>query len=230
MSVTHARPDHLARAGTPGMTTPRFRPPQQTRSQATLDRILDAAEDVLEQKSFSEATLAEIMDRAGVTVGAFYRRFPDKDALLHLLDNRIFDELHDVAQSALGDAKWEGATVPQIVHEFTATTVRLYKARRGLLRSLFLRARTDPVIMQSARDVNAHYVDRLRTLLLARGDQLRHPSPERAVELGFMVLVGALRETVLFGEVWPNPQGVVDDGLAKELARVYLAYLGAPLT
>ena len=52
------------------MTIPRFRPPQQTRSQETLDRILDAAERVLEEKSFTEATLAEIMERAGVTVGA----------------------------------------------------------------------------------------------------------------------------------------------------------------
>ena len=230
MSVAHARTEPTGRTGTPGMTTPRFRPPQQLRSQATLNRILDAAESVLEEKSFGEATLAEIMERAGVTVGAFYRRFPDKDALLHLLDNRFFAELHDLATSSLGEAKWQGATVAEIVHEFTATSVRLYKARRGLLRSLFLRARTDPVIMQSARDVNAHYVDRLRALLLARPDQLHHPSPERAVELGFMIVVGALRETVLFGEVWPNPQAVVDDGLPKELARAYLAYLGAPVT
>jgi len=211
-------------------STPRFRPPQQTRSQATLNRILDAAETVLEEKSFGEATLAEIMERAGVTVGAFYRRFPDKDALLHLLDNRFFTELHALAQSSLGETKWQGATVPQIVHEFTATAVHLYKARRGLLRSLFLRARTDPVIMQSAREANAEYIDRLRALLLARADQLHHPRPERAVELGFMILVGALRETVLFGEVWPNPQAVIDEGLSEELARVYLAYLGAPLS
>jgi AcrR family transcriptional regulator len=211
------------------MTTPRFRPPQQTRSQATLDRILDAAESVLAEKSFSEATLAEIMDRAGVTVGAFYRRFPDKDALLHLLDNRFFAELYELAQTLLGDSKWQGATVPQIVHEVTATAVRLYRQRRGLLRSLFLRARTDPVIMKSARDVNAHYIERLQALLLARGDQISHPDPKRAVELGFMVLTGALRETVLFGEVWPNVSAVVDDDLPKELARVYLAYLGAPM-
>ena len=211
------------------MTTPRFRPPQQTRSQATLDRILDAAECVLEEKSFGEATLAEIMDRAGVTVGAFYRRFPDKDALLHLLDNRFFAELHELAQTALGDATWQEATAPQIVHGFTETAVQLYRARRGLLRSLFLRARTDRVIMQSAREVNSHYIDRLRSLLMARADQLHHPEPERAVELGFMILVGALRETILFGEVWPNPETVVDAGLSKELARSYLAYLGAPL-
>ena len=41
-----------------------FKPPQQSRSQETLDRILDAAEQVLAEKAFGEATLAEIMERA----------------------------------------------------------------------------------------------------------------------------------------------------------------------
>src|SRR5215212_10397689 len=90
------------------MTSPRFRPPQQTRSQETLDRILDAAEQVLGEKSFTEATLAEIMDRAGVTVGAFYRRFPDKDALLHLIDQRFFDELYRRADELLDVERWRG--------------------------------------------------------------------------------------------------------------------------
>lgn len=211
------------------MTTPRFRPPQQTRSQETLDRILDAAENVLDEKIFSEATLAEIMHRAGVTVGAFYRRFPDKDALLHLLDERFFEELHARAASELDAGRWAGASIAEVVSHFCREAVALYRARRGLLRSLFLRARVDPVLQQSARQVNAEYINRLKVLMLPRRDQMSHPEPERAIELGYMIVVGALRETVLFGEVWPHPERVVDDGLSAELARVYLAYLGAPL-
>src|SRR3954465_15784925 len=117
------------------MTVPRFRPPQQTRSQETLDRILDAAERVLEEKSFTEATLAEIMERAGVTVGAFYRRFPDKDALLHLLDERFFSELYARADETLDPARWGGASLAAIVAGFAEEAVQMYRARRGLLRS-----------------------------------------------------------------------------------------------
>src|SRR5947208_15475116 len=103
------------------MTIPRFRPPQQTRSQETLDRILDAAERVLEKKSFTEATLAEIMERAGVTVGAFYRRFPDKDALLHLLDERFFREMQERADELLDPAHWRGAAAAEIPTEVAPT-------------------------------------------------------------------------------------------------------------
>src|SRR3954465_8136798 len=99
------------------MTIPRFRPPRQARSQMTLDRILDAAERVLDEKSFTEATVAEIMVRAGVTVGAFYRRFPDKDALLHFLDERFFQEIGERSEALLDVERWRGASTANIITE-----------------------------------------------------------------------------------------------------------------
>src|SRR5204863_7669465 len=177
------------------MTIPRFRPPQQTRSQETLDRILDAAERVLDEKSFTEATLAEIMERAGVTVGAFYRRFPDKDALLHLLDERFFREMNERGDELLDPGHWPGASIADILTEFARTAVEVYVAKRGVARSVFLRARVDPIIQATGRQVNAHNIERLRTLLLdpTRRAEVTHPDPERAIALGFMMFFGALR-------------------------------------
>jgi AcrR family transcriptional regulator len=210
------------------MTTPRFyRPPQQLRSRETLDRILDAAEQVLEQKTFNEATLAEIMERAGVTVGAFYRRFADKDALLHHLDERFFTELHGRAEDLLEPRRWEGASACAVIDEIGRQAVEVYQTRRGLLRSLFLRARTDPVLQQSAMKVNQHYIERLHQVLLPHQNEMSHPDPRRAIELGFMMIIGALRELVVFGEVWPSPPGGTDD-VPREIARMYSGYLGLP--
>jgi AcrR family transcriptional regulator len=210
------------------MTIPRFRPPQQTRSQETLDRILDAAERVLEEKSFTEATLAEIMERAGVTVGAFYRRFPDKDALLHLLDERFFHEMKERADELLDPDHWRGASVTEILTEFARTAVDVYVAKRGVARSVFLRARVDPVIQATGRTVNAHNIERLRLLLLdpSRRAEVTHPDPERAIALGFMMFFGALRETTVFGEVWPEHRELVGQNLGDEMAHLYLSYLG----
>ena len=41
------------------------------------------------------------MERAGVTVGAFYRRYPDKNALLRHLDERFFYEVEQKAATLL---------------------------------------------------------------------------------------------------------------------------------
>ena len=209
------------------MTSPRFRPPQQTRSQETLDRILDAAEQVLEEKSFTEATLAEIMDRAGVTVGAFYRRFPDKDALLHLIDQRFFQDLYRRADEVLDVERWRGAHIADVVDEVTRTGVELYRRRKGIIRSLFLRARVDPVIQLTARKVNEHYFAKLRAVLLdpERYAEVTHADPHRAIALGFRMFLGALRETTVFSETWPEDE-LLEPNLASELSRQYLGYLG----
>ena len=202
-----------------------FKPPQQSRSQETLDRILDAAEQVLAEKAFGEATLAEIMERAGVTVGAFYRRYPDKNALLRHLDERFFGEMLARSEELLDPARWEQATARQVIEEMTRQAVEVYSARRGLLRSLFLRARTDTVLQQSALHVNEQFISKLRAVLMPLRAQIDHPDPERAIELGFMMMIGALRELVVFGEIWPAPPAHTP-ALAAEVARMFCGYLG----
>lgn len=203
----------------------RFHPPRQNRSQETLHRILDAAERVLDEKSFSEATLAEIMEHAGVTVGAFYRRFPDKNALIHHLDERFFAELYERASAVLNEERWRGESLASVIGGFAVEAVKLYRARRGLLRSLFLRARTDPVILATAQRANEHFIERLGVLVLARRAELAHPHPELAVPLGFTIFVGALRETTVFSEAWPHAAALSDEQLGTELSRVLLGYL-----
>lgn len=205
--------------------SPFFRPPQQSRSQETLDRILDAAEQVLAEKAFGEATLAEIMERAGVTVGAFYRRYPDKNALLRHLDERFFGEMIARADDLLRQERWPSADAREIIEQLSVEAVDVYSTRRGLLRSVFLRARTDRVLQQSALQVNRHFIERLRGLLIPLKSQISHPDPERAIELGFMMTIGALRELVVFGEVWPSPPAA-GAALAAEIARMYCGYLG----
>ena len=73
--------------------------------------------------------------------------------------------------------------------------------------------------------VNGVFIDKLRTLLLPRSSEMTHPDPHRAVELGLMMVVGSLRELVVFGEVWPEPPTDMP-ALATEISRMYRGYLG----
>ena len=68
------------------------RPPQQERTRASLTRLLDAAETLLGEKSFDEVSIAEVTREARTSIGGFYRRFADKDGLLHALHERFCDE------------------------------------------------------------------------------------------------------------------------------------------
>src|SRR5579864_9142978 len=56
--------------------------PQQERSRESFRKLMKAAAEVLGQHGVEGATIPRIADHAGLTPGAVYRRFQDKDALL----------------------------------------------------------------------------------------------------------------------------------------------------
>jgi AcrR family transcriptional regulator len=53
----------------------------QARSEATRQRILDAAIDLFSEVGYTAAGLGEIIERTGMTKGALYHHFDSKDAL-----------------------------------------------------------------------------------------------------------------------------------------------------
>ena len=53
----------------------------QARAEVTRQRIIDAAVDLFHERGFGETGLADVLQRAGVTKGAFYYHFDSKDAL-----------------------------------------------------------------------------------------------------------------------------------------------------
>ena len=69
------------------------RPVKQARSKRTLERLLDAAEEVLSHDGLEGATVPAIARRACLSVGVVYRRFPDKDALLRTVYERQLQAL-----------------------------------------------------------------------------------------------------------------------------------------
>ncbi|MFQ5417449.1 MAG: TetR/AcrR family transcriptional regulator, partial [Myxococcota bacterium] len=103
------------------------RPPQQARSQQTLDRILDAAEAMVSEKGFEDSPVSAIVRRAGSSVGAFYARFEDKYALLRALSDRFVLQAMLTADEALGPGRWERSSIPTILHSVIRFLVSIYR-------------------------------------------------------------------------------------------------------
>ncbi len=213
---------------TPGSSDLRWvRPPQQARSQETLERILDAAELLVTEKGFEDTPVAEIAQRAGSSVGAFYARFQDKDALLHALYERYYDQAIATADAALDPERWEDARVAEILDAVVRFLVAIYREQCGLIRAFVIRNHRDAGF-QARRERLSHYVsERLSALLHARKDEISHTNPERAAAFGLALVFSTLESVMLFGELRSGVLALSDDDLATELTRAYLAYLGA---
>jgi AcrR family transcriptional regulator len=76
---------------TESIVSPR-RAPLQLRSQQTVQRVLDAASSLLGQISLEELTTTRIATEAGLSIGALYRFFPDKQTVVDAIAVRHVEQ------------------------------------------------------------------------------------------------------------------------------------------
>jgi AcrR family transcriptional regulator len=201
-------------------------PPRQARSQQTLDRLLDAAEELLITRGFDEISVPEIVERAQSSVGAFYARFKDKDGLLHALHQRTCDDAYATMEKGLDPADWEGSGVAEIIEVFVASLVDLNRRSPGLLLAVWDRARVD-VEMRNRHEAMRRYTrQRLTNLLLARTGEIRHPDLGAACDFAIRQIYAVTRTEIYgLGGVFGGDR-LPGDCVVRELTRSVLAYLG----
>jgi AcrR family transcriptional regulator len=64
---------------------------RQKRSQKTYDALISTAFKLLEQREFDEISIADLAQKAGYSVGAFYARFKSKDELFDAMIEQHID-------------------------------------------------------------------------------------------------------------------------------------------
>lgn len=65
------------------------RPPKQKRSREMVEKLLDATAATLAERGLDHTTTNHIAEKAGVSIGSLYQYFPDKDAMLEALLQRM---------------------------------------------------------------------------------------------------------------------------------------------
>jgi AcrR family transcriptional regulator len=205
-----------------------IRPPRQARTQESLERILDVAELLLRDKNFDDIHVRELALRADSSVAAFYRRFKDKDGLLHALHERRCDEAFATADDALAPARWEGASIADILLTIFPFLIEVMRPNESLYRAIYQRAISDDLMRERAIKLDRYVMSGLFDLLISRRDEIHHPNPEAAVSFALTQAVALLIQqyTVGIRDIGPVPMS--DEIIARELATSCLAYLGSP--
>ena len=202
------------------------KPTHQARSQETLERILDSAEEVIAEKGFDNATVSEIVRRAKSSVGAMYARFNDKDSLLVCLHERFCEQAMATADAALDPARWQGASIAEIFSAAMPFLVHVHQFKRGLIRAFIVRGSNDREFCERAGELSRAISEKLINLLMARREQIRHPDPELAVDFGLRMIFDTLDQATLFADVQRTRVKYTPEQVAEELARTFVSYLG----
>mgnify|MGYP001248598966 CR=1 FL=1 len=200
--------------------------PRQARSRAREEALLRAATKLMAKRPFEAISVTEIAAAAGTSVGGFYARFGTKEGVLHHLDARIIEDALAGFDDALSDDRMADATVADVVRAYAGIMIRKFRQHRESLTTIIRVARGgDPEWAARARAFNTKVHGRLRALLTARRNEIAHPDPDLAIELGLAFASAVARETVLGNSLRAYPVAVSDDRLIAELTRMWTGYL-----
>lgn len=125
-------------------TTFALRKPAQKRSVETLSRLLSAAETAFSERGFAAARLSDIAAEAGVTVGAVYARFRDKEALFDAVLHRFHATSVGEVKAYFVAATQSGVGAYDGIRRFVIGTGLTFIARQGVYRAIIERGLTEP--------------------------------------------------------------------------------------
>jgi AcrR family transcriptional regulator len=205
--------------------------PQQARSRESLRKLLKAAAEVVGQHGLENATIPRIASHAGLTPGAVYRRFRDKDALMEAVILRILERQDERLQSSLAPPNAKRIQLDVFAEQIIGSMVVSYRANASLLRAMrtFVQARTHTPFWRKACRAEMKTFARIVDLFLSHKDEIAHPNPRMAVSMALIIVIGTLFEVVVMPtDLGPLKAILPDDaGLKRELTRAFLCYLGA---
>jgi len=202
-----------------------YRVPQQRRSQASLERLLDAAEDQIRSEGIESLTIASVVGRAGLSVGAFYARFPDRSSLLHALQNRFHDRMEPVLLAELKARAAEARDLEEAVACCIDTLVKYVTGESELSRAFMMTSVFDQVLRRRGEQVNRDRREALIAALMVHKDEIGHADPVLAIEMAYAIYAAFIRGGLVFGENHELYANIATQTMTRELKSALTQYL-----
>jgi AcrR family transcriptional regulator len=210
---------------------PGTKPASQQRSRETRDKLITALDELLREKDFAAISVAEIANRAGVSVASIYQRFDNRNAavaiLIALYLRRVTQWWSDLSPSASGSVG--PASLREAVVLVGHAAWRQSDDLRYVMRPAYLQSRLHPDLLDEHwRTQEEHALRGFQSLLKDHVDEIRHPDLTRAASMvayffNLMFLGRLLHPEGMSG--WKLPAS--GDEFAEELADFVCGYLGA---
>lgn len=165
---------------------------RQKRGQVTYDALIDTAFAMLEEKEFDEISIAELAQKAGYSVGAFYARFHSKD---ELFDAMVQQHVHNRRKTR--QRQFEETNDARLLHELLDETVRYYWSRRRFWRAALIRSITEPAFWAPMRKLSHEFADALLGRLRDRAGRALTGTEEANVRFAVQLAFGLINNTIL---------------------------------
>jgi AcrR family transcriptional regulator len=204
------------------MTT--VRPPKQRRSRESYERVLDAAHALLEENGFEGFTAQEVAARSGVSIGAIYERFGNKETLLRAVHARLMESILEADERA-GDPTVGAQTAAEAILDAVGAMARTMNANRKALRAFMHLGAVDEVISARGSEASISVSKNFKRALAPWATQFRHADPDVALDVAFRIVYCTLARQVMYGPVFESDRRISWKRLVDELGAACAAYL-----
>ncbi|MCD9086773.1 TetR/AcrR family transcriptional regulator [Stenotrophomonas sp. SY1] len=195
----------------------------QRRGELRVEKFLEAATEVFNEKGYQAARLSDIVKRAGGSMATLYRAFGDKEGLIHALMER---SIHNFGQSL--DELANSTLPPELALEQAAYRMveeMLTPARIACHRVVFAEGMNQPEL----RDwFHAHGVQPMEELLSqyftreTEAGRLYVEDPARAAHQFYMLVIGGVILRSVNGRMSPDDLPVAKEN-ARSAVRLFLS-------
>ncbi len=198
--------------------------PRQQRSVETLNRLLDATEDLLNLREFEEITVAHIAAHAASSIGSFYARFSTKDDILIAVLERYQDQAEAEMAKLLASDSWDALDLESRARVFIQSMVGGCRKRRGVLQ-LQLRRRLTPgeSTLPDEEERGLKAVGIFHQLFATATNEIAHDDREQALSFALRSINSVVLSAILLGS---TSHGVIsDEELIDRLVAMFTGYL-----
>jgi AcrR family transcriptional regulator len=198
-------------------TTPRKRP-RQARSRATVDTILEATARVLVKHGFDGLTTNAVSAAAGVSIGSLYQYFPNKQALVSALIDRLVEQRNAAVLAEL--ARVKELPIADAARGVIELTIRAHTVDPELYRVLI--EQVPPAgKLAKVRELSAFTHRMVAGMLNARRAELAIRDPD----LTAFILVATI-DAIAYRAALLQPHRLRDPQLVDEATLLVTRYLG----
>jgi len=186
---------------------------RQKRGKVTYDALIDTAFALLEHKDFDEISIAELSQKAGYSVGAFYARFRSKD---ELFDAMVLQHLEN--RRKVRRRQFTADNDSKLIHDLLDETVRYYWGRRRFWRAALIRSIREPEFWAPMRKLSHEFADSLLARLAERAGRPLTDTEQANVRFAVQLAFGLINNTILNR---PGPFFLEQDLFIQNLVRAF---------
>ena len=165
---------------------------KQKRSQKTYDALIATTFKLLEQREFDDIPIAELAQKAGYSVGAFYARFRSKDELFDALVAQHMDDRTAARVRILATAP-DATLIGELIEELVGD----YWSRRRFWRAALIRSIRDPGFWEPIRKHGHAFSALLGERMSARAGRKLTDAEQANVSFAVQLALGTINNTII---------------------------------